>query len=440
MARTLQTRVAESLESLVIRLWPIRAAELRACVTDRITRRSRWSRELRRRHYLASSRWSRSRLRPISAAELALAALIGLVSARLVFAGEPVLRVGTSDDYPPFSLRGRGFDVDAAEAMARDFGMRIEWVRFRWPELRGKMRADVFDVAMSGITWRPERAVIGWMSRAVAQGGPCVVGDPNVGLVAVNRGGVLESWARRRFAPRSIVSVDDNLSLPTLLESGAVSAFVTDSFEAASRPRGTDHAVSCEPPRDRKVYWIAPQRASALGPRVDAWVAANETHLEELRRRWLGGTSPRDEVDNLIDLAARRLALMPAVAAWKHAHGIAVENPAREQAVLARAEGAARAAGLDPDSVRSLFSVQIALAKALERRASETEATLDLETEIRPALSQIGDRIVASLAVAAPVEARALAQDRLAPLAELLSSEEVGELRTAILGVRRSKS
>ncbi len=373
------------------------------------------------------------------ASTLALATLVGLVLARSVVAAEPVLRVGTSDDYTPFSLRGRGFDVDAVEAMARDFGMRIEWVRFRWPELRGNARANVFDVAMSGITWRPERAVIGWMSRAVAQGGPCVVGDPTAGLVAVNRGGVLESWARRRFAPQSLVAVDDNLSLPTLLEGGAVSAFVTDSFEAASRPRRTDDAVRCEPPRDRKVYWIAPQRASALGPRIDAWLAANERRLEELRRRWLGGASPRDEVDNLIDLAARRLALMPAVAAWKRAHGLAVEDPEREQAVLARAEGAARAAGLEPDSVRALFAIQIALAKAIERRASETEATLDLETELRPTLSQIGDRIVASLAVAAPVEARALSEDRLEPLAELLGSEEVSELRTTILGVRRSK-
>jgi cyclohexadienyl dehydratase len=370
---------------------------------------------------------------------LALATLVGLVLARSVVAAEPVLRVGTSDDYPPFSVRGRGFDVDAAEAMARDFGMRIEWVRFRWPELRSNARADVFDVAMSGITWRPERAVIGWMSRAVAQGGPCVVGDPTAGLVAVNRGGVLESWARRRFAPQSLVAVDDNLSLPTLLEGGAVSAFVTDSFEAASRPHRTDDAVRCEPPRDRKVYWIAPQRASALGPRIDAWLAANEGRLEELRRRWLGGASPRGEVDNLIDLAARRLALMPAVAAWKRAHGLAVEDPERGQAVLARAEDAARPAGLEPDSVRALFAVQIALAKAIERRASETEATLDLETELRPALSQIGDRIVASLAVAAPVGARALSEDRLEPLAELLGSEEVSELRTAILGVRRSK-
>jgi cyclohexadienyl dehydratase len=423
MARTLGTHVAESLRSLVI-LWPARAANLGACVTD---------------HDSYRSRWSRSRLRPTGAAVIALAALVGLLLVRLAFAGEPVLRVGTSDDYSPFSFRGRGFDVDAAEAMARDFGMRIEWVRFRWPELRGEVRTDVFDVAMSGITWRPERAVIGWMSRAIAQGGPCVVGDPSVGRVAVNRGGVLESWARRRFAPQSIVSVDDNLSLSTLLESGAVSAFVTDSFEAAGGSYRAEHAVQCEPPCDRKVYWVAPRRARELGPRVDAWVAANEARLQELRRRWLGGSSPRDEIDNLIDLAARRLALMPAVAAWKRAHELAVEDSLREQAVLARADGAARAAGLDPDSVRALFAVQIGLAKAIERRATQAESTLDLETELRPALSEIGDRIIASLAVAAPVEARALAEDRLVPLAELLSSDEVSELRTAILGVGRGK-
>jgi cyclohexadienyl dehydratase len=363
--------------------------------------------------------------------------LLALVAARPVFAAEPVLRVGTSGDYPPFSLHGRGFDVDAAEAMARDFGARIEWIHFRWPELRAKVRAGEVDIAMGGITWRAERAVIGWMSRAVAQGGPCIVGEPGSGLVAVNRGGVLEIWARRRFPPDSLVAVDDNLSLPTLLEGGAVSAFVTDSFEAASRPRRRADAIRCEPPLDRKVYWIAPRRASTLGHRVDAWLAANEPRLQELRRRWLGGASPRDEVDNLIDLAARRLALMPAVAAWKRAHGLALEDPEREKAVLAHAEAEAYAAGLDPDSVRPLFAVQIALAKAVERRDRETEAVLDLETELRPAISQVGERMVASLAIAAPVDARALSQDRLAPLAELLNSQEMDELRTSLLGVRR---
>src|SRR5882724_3538783 len=48
---------------------------------------------------------------------------------------KPVLRVGTSGDYPPFSIDGRGFDVDVARELGRSLGVRIEWVRFRWPDL-----------------------------------------------------------------------------------------------------------------------------------------------------------------------------------------------------------------------------------------------------------------------------------------------------------------
>ena len=70
-----------------------------------------------------------------------------------------MLRVGTSGDYAPFSLDGRGFDVDVADALAKHLGMRVEWVHFRWPELRSMIDAGRFDVAMSGVTWRPDRAV-----------------------------------------------------------------------------------------------------------------------------------------------------------------------------------------------------------------------------------------------------------------------------------------
>src|SRR3954467_6037919 len=52
----------------------------------------------------------------------------------------PKLRVGTSGDYAPFSIRDaagtvRGFDADVAVALARDLGFELEWVGFRWPTL-----------------------------------------------------------------------------------------------------------------------------------------------------------------------------------------------------------------------------------------------------------------------------------------------------------------
>ena len=366
-----------------------------------------------------------------------LAVGLALAEPRRADAGE--LRVGTSGDYAPFSLSGNGFDVEVAGALAKDLGLHVEWVRFRWPELSSMIGAGRFDVAMGGITWRPERAVVGWMTRAVAQGGPCVVGDPAAALVAVNRGGVLEAWARRRFAAKSVVAVDDNRSMPMLLDGGAVGAFVTDSFELAGWRRLRAPAV-CEPPRDRKVYWVAPARGAELGPRIDRWLANNEARLEEIRARWLGTRAPRDDLDDLIDQLARRLAFMPYVAAWKRAHGVPVADPAREKTVVADAEGAARAHGLDAASVRELFALQIDLAKAVERRSALGAAPLDLEREIRPALSQIGERIVERLAALAPLDPSRLSDERLVPLGELLAPEEIAKLRGALAAVRKGSS
>ncbi|HEX8820269.1 MAG TPA: transporter substrate-binding domain-containing protein [Archangium sp.] len=62
-----------------------------------------------------------------------------------------VLRVGTSGDYPPFSTlregQVSGFDSALLEAYASERGYRLEWVRFRWPELVAAARADVHEAA-----------------------------------------------------------------------------------------------------------------------------------------------------------------------------------------------------------------------------------------------------------------------------------------------------
>ena len=325
--------------------------------------------------------------------------LVSLVCAPLWAAAAERLRVGTSGDYAPFSQEGRGFDLEVARHMAEDLGMELAFVPFRWPELHARLAAGEFDVAMSGITWRPERAVVGFMTRAVAAGGPCLLTAGRQPVrIGVNRGGFLEAWARARFGEAAVVAFEDNRSLPERLARGEIDALVTDSFELPefSRP-GFD--ARCEPRAERKVYWVAPARAETLGPRIDAWLAEREpTTLRELRERWLGGTSPRSEADHLVDLLARRLALMPHVAAWKRANRRPIEDLARERAVLERAERVARQAGLDPGRLRRVFALQIELAKGVQRRAPEPQTPLDLEADVRPLLLRLGDRIVASLA------------------------------------------
>jgi cyclohexadienyl dehydratase len=348
----------------------------------------------------------------------------------------PVLRVGTSGDYAPFSKQGLGFDVEVATRMATDLGYRIEWVPFTWPELQEKVAANAFDVGMSGITWRADRSVVGEMSRAVAAGGPCVLSRKAPGTVAVNRGGILEQWARARFPAPQIRAVDDNLALPRLLEQGEVDAIVTDSFELAhfTRPGWT---AQCDPPRDRKVYWVSAAREAELAPRIDAWLAEHEPQLRALRARWLGAESGWTPVDHLIDLLARRLALMPAVAAYKRANGLPIEDKPREAIVLQEALDAATAAGLEKESVRALFAEQIELAKAVQQRATAVPP-LDLDTVLRPELSRLGDRILSALAASA-AELPQLQPEQLDLLVPLLEADERQRLLEALRAVRAKK-
>lgn len=347
-----------------------------------------------------------------------------------------VLRVGTSGDYPPFSLDGEGFDVEVARILAAELGARIEWVEFRWPELADDVAASRFDVAMSGVTWRPERAVVGRMSLAVASGGPCVLGDRDPGRVAVNRGGVLERWARQRFSAAKIDAVSDNRTLPERLARGEVDAIVTDSFEVA-HIRRPGFSEWCEPPRDRKVYWISPAVAGELAAPIDRFLRDHEAEIGALRGRYFEEPAPREEVDHLIDLIARRLAFMPAVAAWKQRNGRPIVDSAREQLVLARAAEQAREAGVEPAAAQRLFELLIELAVRVQERAHGEGPTMELDSELRPAILQLGDRIVASLARAVPLDPDSLGPHRFAPLDLLLERDEIDRLRESLVSMVR---
>lgn len=331
----------------------------------------------------------------------------------LATSARPVLRVGASGDYAPFSMRdttGRvsGFDAQIAESLATDLGLDIEWVSFRWPTLQTQIEQHEFDVAMSGVTWQPQRALLGFMTRALARGGPCVIGNEQAARIGVNRGGILEAWARTHFAKSELELVADNQSLPDLLGSRGVEAIVTDSFERKSFARAGSK-VRCEPALWRKVYWIAPQAAAAGSPPspqnlaadIERWLRDHPQRIQAAQARWFGETQTLDALTNLSDLLARRLAYMPLVAGAKAKRGLPIEDLPREKVVLDAAAASALKLGLPEPAARAFFALQIELSKAVQRRQSETNA-LDLSQQIRPVLNELGDRILDAV-----VEARA---------------------------------
>ncbi len=291
----------------------------------------------------------------------------------------PVLRVGSSGDYPPFSERTaagawRGFDVEVARAFARDRGRRLVLVPLRWTDLESALARGDFDVAMSGVTVRPERLVTGRFTSAVARAPAVLVarrGAPSPRRVGVNRGGHLERLARAALPDVELVTVEGN-RLPALLASGGVDGLVTDALELGTLG-STDLVVVRPLSDDRKAYFL-PVEARALAEELDGWIAMREADgtLPGLRARLLGDGAPSPPPASLarvVDLVARRLMLMPAVAASKRAAGLPIADTARETDVERRAVERAHAAGLAAEPFRDWCALRWPLPATCSRPA-----------------------------------------------------------------------
>ncbi len=337
------------------------------------------------------------------------------------------LRVGTSGDYNPFSFHDAGgtltgFDIDVARRLAADLGRQVTFVPLQWSGLMAQVRAGAFDIVMSGVTVRADRATSLAFSRPyVVTGAVAVIRrgartrfrsaaalDRPGRRIAVNAGGHLEQVARQRFTHARVILVTDNATLPDVLLRGDADAVISDALEVRSWPATRFRTIG-PLTRDRKAY-AAPRQAGDFLRQVNEWLAAREADgwLDQRRRRWFGEAatlSPRQAgFEALIGAIELRLQLMPLVAAAKRRAQVPVEDRAQEARVLDWARTAAAAAGLNPNEVATLFEVQMDIAKVVERSAvaaaedasaSPGDASLP---DLRAAVATVSDQVVTELA------------------------------------------
>ena len=75
-----------------------------------------------------------------------------------------VLRVGTTGDFMPMSFRDpgsnefRGHQIDAANELAKDMGVKVEFVVTDWKSIMTAVQSDKFDIAMTGTSMSVARA------------------------------------------------------------------------------------------------------------------------------------------------------------------------------------------------------------------------------------------------------------------------------------------
>jgi cyclohexadienyl dehydratase len=119
---------------------------------------------------------------------------------------------------------------------------------------------------------------------------------------------------------------------------------------------------------------------------------------------------PDADVRAVFELLQSRLELMRDVAGWKYGMGVVIVNEEREREVLDATVEQASELGIDPETARRLFSLQIRLAiQVQESLMSDWRAGApapkhppDLIFDIRPRLNRLGRQLMQALYLALP--------------------------------------
>ena len=226
------------------------------------------------------------------------------------------LRVGTTGDYPPYSELDqtsstyKGYEIDVANQLAADLGVKVEFVPTTWETLAAGIQAGKYDVAASGITLTLERLKSIGFSAAYLDSPLVPLGQSKDGAkyaawrdldkegvrIAVQSGTSAEESAKKNFTKAEIVPiVAPALDYQELL-AGKVDAAITDTvFIKKALSQYSDKLVAVDP-----THAIEGQPNAMMTVRddyvwrnwLDTWVAmkAQSGFFDALFAKWIAGS------------------------------------------------------------------------------------------------------------------------------------------------------
>lgn len=160
------------------------------------------------------------------------------------------LRVGTTGDYKPFSFNNEGkyegFDIAMAESFAGRLGLKLELVKTTWKTLMTDLKADKYDIGMSGITRTISRQKEARFSQGYVMFGKTILVnkdnasrfkslagvDKKSVRIGVNPGGTNEKFVKANIKNAEVVMFESNLAIPGAVADKKVDVMITDSVEA----------------------------------------------------------------------------------------------------------------------------------------------------------------------------------------------------------------
>ena len=162
--------------------------------------------------------------------------------------------IGTTGDYRPLSFcepeTGKywGFGIEIAQEIAKQLGVKVEFVKTSWPTLTADVLAEPqkFDFAIGGITITDTRRETMLMSDGYLANGKTIlcraseseryqsladIDKPEV-RVMVNPGGLNEKFAHENLTHATIIVHQKNEEIPTLIAEGVADVMITEITEA----------------------------------------------------------------------------------------------------------------------------------------------------------------------------------------------------------------
>ena len=161
-----------------------------------------------------------------------------------------VIRVGTPGDYRPFAIKTdtgfSGHDIDLIETMAKELGVKVEYVQTSWPNLMKDLQSNQFDVAVGGITRNVNRMRVVDMLPGYAPFGKVALvrsadkakfttaDSLNQSSVRVikNPGGTNEAYVLANLKAAQVATHDKNAEIPALIADGKGDVMITETYEA----------------------------------------------------------------------------------------------------------------------------------------------------------------------------------------------------------------
>jgi cyclohexadienyl dehydratase len=232
---------------------------------------------------------------------------------RILEAG--TVRVGTTGDFPPLTSRDPeskgyvGYDIDAANELAKDLGVKVQFVPADWKTLINGIVADKYDIVMSGVSMSLDRAKVAGFTQPYLEFSTVPLLrkknadrfkswadiDQKGVTVVTTLGTVFDAQAREYFKVATLRQVEaPALGFQEVL-SGRADVTITSNVDAANLVRRYPELaiVPVDRPRARRpASFLMPQNDQVWLNYMNNWITIKRMlgFFDQLDKKWLQTT------------------------------------------------------------------------------------------------------------------------------------------------------